>query len=91
MRASNKMKAVYLVLVVLFLTGLGFYWLDYIGLISLDRMERKVFHRESPSVMYASDDEPSLIAKEEFNKAKEQLTERTERHILAYWSFYWLA
>jgi flagellar protein FlbB len=78
MRATNKMKAVYLVLVVLFLTGLGFYWLDYIGLVSLDRMERKFFHRESPSVMYASDDEPSLIAKEEFDKAKEQLTERTE-------------
>ena len=72
------MKAVYLILVVVFLTGLGFYWLDYIGLISLDRMEKKLFHRESPSVMYASDDEPSLIAKEEFEKAKEQLTERTE-------------
>jgi flagellar motility protein MotE (MotC chaperone) len=57
---------------------LGFFWLDYIGLINIDGMTRKILHRESPSVLYASDDEPSLIAKEEFEKAKDQLAERTE-------------
>jgi flagellar protein FlbB len=56
----------------------GFYWLDYLGIVNVDKMTKRFFHRSSPSVMYASDDEPSLLAKEEFEKAKDLLAERTE-------------
>lgn len=76
--ATKKSKVVYLVLFIIFLIGLGFFWLDYIGLIKLDRMFTNMFHRESPSVLYATDDEPSLIEKEEFQKEKDQLMERVE-------------
>jgi len=78
MTFSNRSKVVYLIIFILFLTGLGFYWLDYLGIISIDKMTKHAFHRSAASVMYASDDEPSLIAKEEFEKARELLSERTE-------------
>lgn len=78
MMTGSRSKIIYLIIFILFLTGLGFFWLDYIGLINVDHMTRKLFHRESPSVLYATDDEPSLIAKEEYEKSREQLDERTE-------------
>jgi len=75
---GNRSKVIYLIIFILFLTGLGFFWLDYIGLVSLSKIEKSIFHRESPSVLYATDDEPSLIAKWEIEKSKEQLAERVE-------------
>lgn len=78
MAVSHRSKVIYLIIFIIFLIGLGFYWLDYMGLVSLDKMSRRFFKKEAQSVMYASDDEPSLIAKEEFEKAKEMLSERTE-------------
>ncbi|HEY1405689.1 MAG TPA: hypothetical protein VF857_03680, partial [Spirochaetota bacterium] len=78
MISGTRSKVIYLVIFIFFLIGLGFFWLDYIGLISVDHFTKKFFHKESPSVLYASDDEPSLIAKEEFEKSREQLAERTE-------------
>ncbi|MGL4369867.1 MAG: periplasmic-type flagellar collar protein FlbB [Spirochaetota bacterium] len=78
MQVSGKSKVIYLVMLILFLIGLGFFWLDSIGLINVDKFFGKVFHRESESVLYAGDDEPSLIAKEEFEKEKDRLQERIE-------------
>ena len=78
MQMSGKSKVIYMIIFIFFLAGLGFYWLDYIGMINIDKMTRKVFHRHPASVLYAGDDEPSLIAKEEFEKQKEELKERIE-------------
>jgi seryl-tRNA synthetase len=78
MKLSGKSKVIYLVIFIFFLIGLGFYWLDFIGMISIDKYSRKFFHRQPASVLYSGDDEPSLIAKEEFEKEKEQLKERIE-------------
>ena len=78
MQISGKSRVVYLIIFIFFLTGLGFFWLDYIGLINVDKYTRKILKREPASVLYAGDDEPSLIAKEEFEKEKDRLKERIE-------------
>ena len=78
MQISGKSKVVYLVIFIFFLIGLGFYWLDAIGLINIEHYANKMFKREPASVLYAGDDEPSLIAKEEFEKEKDRLQERIE-------------
>ena len=55
MQISGKSKVVYLIIFIFFLVGLGFYWLDYIGMINVDRMSRKIFNRHPASVLYSGD------------------------------------
>lgn len=74
---SNRAKILYLVILILFISGFGLFWMDYIGLVKLSPYINK-FRGEPELVIEAADDEPSLIEREEFNKAKEQLTERIE-------------
>ncbi len=75
---SEKSKAIYLIILIVFVTTIGLFWLDYIGLINLSKIAGSYYKSEPLSVMDAMDDEPSLIEKEEFEKEKEKLLERIE-------------
>ena len=74
---SNKTKAVYLLLLIVFISFFGLFWMDYIGLIDA-RGYINPMEKEAPSVMSATDDEPSLVAREEFEKEKARLMERIQ-------------
>ena len=74
---SNRSKILYLVLLILFISGGGLFWMDYIGLI--DMQSRIARLRGEPElVTEAKDDEPSLVEREEFEKEKQKLAERIE-------------
>lgn len=74
---SDKAKAFYLVVLILFIATFGLFWLDYIGMINIGKY-MTVFKSGPPSVVTVEGDEPSLIALEEFEKEKESLMERIE-------------
>ncbi len=74
---SDKSKVLYLLLLIFFLSAIGLFWLDYIGLMDLSSYARK-FRSEPESVMDASGDEPSLVQREEFLKEKDRIMEREE-------------
>jgi flagellar protein FlbB len=78
MQVSEKSRVIFLFLLIIFLVGAGVLWLDYIGLISLPGAAGGIFKKEAESVLYAGDDEPSLMKLEEFEKNKEKLNERVE-------------
>lgn len=74
---SDRSKIIFLMLLIIFLGGIGAFWLDYIGIVKLSGVFDPL--RSEPELsMNASDDEPSLIEKEEFGKEKEKLLERIE-------------
>jgi len=74
---SDRSKIMFLVLLIIFLAGIASFWLDYIGIVNLSKYFS--FYKSEPGLsMTASDDEPSLIEKEEFEKEKEKLLERIE-------------
>ncbi|HPA73160.1 MAG: hypothetical protein KBA61_03695 [Spirochaetes bacterium] len=73
---SEKAKIIYLVILLLFIIGIFTAWLDYIGLINVSRTFG--IQREAVSVLEAEGDEPSLVAREEFEKSKNKLQERIE-------------
>ncbi len=75
---AEKAKIIYLIILIVFVTVVGFFWLDYIGLMDMGRIIRSYSQGEAPSVVGAADDEPSLIEREEFEKEKEKLRERIE-------------
>jgi flagellar protein FlbB len=75
---GEKAKVVYLLILTIFIIFVGVFWLDYIGLININKIVRSYIKTEVPSVLEAEDDEPSLIEREEFEKQKEKLTERIE-------------
>ena len=77
MQVSEKSKIIFLFLIIVFLLGVGVLWLDYMGLINLTKTA-SMFNKDEASVLYADDDEPSLMKLEELEKNKEQLKERTE-------------
>ncbi|MBP7901961.1 MAG: hypothetical protein KA015_03990, partial [Spirochaetes bacterium] len=77
MQVSDKSKIIFLFLIIVFLLGVGVLWLDYMGLINLTKTA-SMFNKDEASVLYADDDEPSLMKLEELEKNKEQLKERTE-------------
>jgi len=66
-----------MVVLILFLSVFGLFWLDYIGLINLDSHISK-HKKPAPLVVDASDDEPSLIEREEFKKEHQRLQERIQ-------------
>jgi flagellar protein FlbB len=74
---SERAKILYLVVLILFISAFGFFWLDHIGLISL-QSKFAPLKKEPKSVLYASGDEPSLVEKEEFDKERQLLLERIE-------------
>jgi flagellar protein FlbB len=76
--AAEKAKIMYLVILIVFVSVVGFFWLDYIGLLDMGRIVRSYSQKDAPSVVGAADDEPSLIEREEFEKEKEKLRERIE-------------
>jgi len=76
MAVSDKSKALYLVILIFFLIGVGVFWLDNIGLINLSSRFSSLKGEELS--LDAAGDEPSLIEKEEFGKEKEKLLERIE-------------
>ncbi len=75
---SDKSKIIYLVILALFIFTAGFFWLDYIGMVNINKIIQNNFTSEPESVVDALDDEPSLIEKEEFEKEKAKLQERIE-------------
>lgn len=74
---SEKSKILYLLALILFVSAFGIFWLDYIGLINLDAYVNR-FRKTAPLVTQAGGDEPSLVAREEFEKEKQSLLERAE-------------
>ena len=77
MAISNKAKTIYLVILILFISAAGLFWMDYIGLVDIQtRINR--FKGAPESVVNAKDDEPSLVEREEFEKEKQKLQERIE-------------
>lgn len=79
MAVSDKSKVFFLVLLIIFVTLAGSFWLDYIGLIDIKKTVQGPVKDDAPSVLYATDDEPTLIEREEFEKEKALLQERIEK------------
>ena len=74
---SKRAKILYLLILIIFIMGFGLFWMDYIGLIKLNKYINR-FRGEPGLVIEAVDDEPSLVEREEFNKEREKLLERIE-------------
>lgn len=77
MAVSNKSKIIYLLILIIFLAGVGVFWLDNIGLVNMSS-KLSFLKGEEELSLNAAGDEPSLIEKEEFGKEKEKLIERIE-------------
>lgn len=77
-RVSDKSKVIYLLLLLVFIIGVFVAWIDHIGLIDISRMMGSVYTQEPDSVLEARGDEPSLVAREEFEQQKIKLQERIE-------------
>ncbi len=75
---SDRSKIVYLVILIFFLSGIGLFWIDYLGVINMGKFIAEM-RGEEEFVTEASGDEPSLIEKEEFEKQQEKLLERIEK------------
>ncbi len=74
---SNRAKVLYLLILIVFISGAGLFWMDHIGLIDISSYLQK-FKGEPELVTEAKDDEPSLMEREEFEKEKQKLNERVE-------------
>ncbi|RPI94876.1 MAG: hypothetical protein EHM32_06255, partial [Spirochaetales bacterium] len=77
-KISDRAKLVYLIALIIFIVAAGLFWLDYIGLLDMEKRLGGVFKKEAPLVLDAKDDEPSLIEREEFEKEKQKFLERVE-------------
>ncbi len=75
---TDTTKMIYLIILILFIVVVGVFWLDYIGMINIGKTVSRYYKQEAPSVVDATDDEPSLIEREEFEKEKNRLLERIE-------------
>lgn len=75
---SDRIRILYLLIVIVFLIGAGFLWLDYIGLVSLNDYREKYFPKKMEKSIEAKDDEPSLLKWEELRKAQEKLEKDQE-------------
>lgn len=72
---SDKAKTIYLIILILFISGFGILWMDYIGFLDINAFVEK-FQGGPASVLEQAGDEPSLIEREEFEKEKQKLEER---------------
>ena len=75
---TEKTKVFFLIILIIFVSVVGIFWLDYIGLVNMNKLFRSYSPIGAPSVLETAGDEPSLIEKEEFEKEKEKLAERIE-------------
>lgn len=76
-RVPERSRIIYLVILIIFISGFGLFWMDYIGLIDIYSKVNAI-KGEPESVLIASGDEPSLLEREEFEKEKMKLLERVE-------------
>ena len=76
-RVSERAKIVYLIILILFISGTGLFWFDYIGLINLNKYMKQV-KGEPALVSIAKGDAPDLVALEEFKKQQKKLADRIE-------------
>lgn len=74
---SEKSKILYLITLIIFISAFGLFWIDYIGLLNIESYFNR-FRSPAPLVTEAAGDEPSLIAREEFEKERQSLLERAE-------------
>jgi Skp family chaperone for outer membrane proteins len=74
---TNTAKTLYLIILIIFISAFGLFWLDYIGMVNMGKYI-KPLKDEAASVVDAPGDEPGLIAREEFEKEKQLLLEREE-------------
>ncbi len=74
---GDKAKILYLVIFIVFISGFGVFWLDYIGLFDINNYLQG-FRKEPESVLNTAGDEPTLVEREEFEKEKLKLQERIE-------------
>jgi len=74
---SEKMKIIYLIIMIFFITASGIMWLDYIGLIDL-AARMSSFKGKPELVINAAGDEPSLVEREKLKKAQQALSGREE-------------
>jgi flagellar protein FlbB len=74
---SNRAKIIYLLMLIIFISAFGVFWMDYIGLFNISGYVNR-FKGEPPLVTEARDDEPSLVEREEFEKEKQKFSERIE-------------
>lgn len=72
---SDKAKTIYLIILIIFISGFGILWMDYIGFLDINKYI-EVFRGKPVSVLEQAGDEPSLIEREEFEKEKQKLEER---------------
>ena len=73
---TDKLRIIYLVVLILFISAVGFFMMDNLGLINIGRLSSDI--KNDILVTEALGDEPSLIEKEEFEKEKQKLLERIE-------------
>jgi len=74
---SDRTRVAYLMILIIFISCFGLFWLDYIGLIDAGAYIAR-FRGDAESVLTAPGDEPSLVEREEFEKQKSRLQERIE-------------
>ncbi|EMP01628.1 periplasmic-type flagellar collar protein FlbB [Leptospira santarosai] len=70
---SDKARAIYLVLLILFLLGIGFFVFDYFQIINAT--ELLPFLRKEPALVNQDNESPTELQKLEFSKAQERLAE----------------
>ncbi len=75
---SERAKIIYLIILLVFIIGVFIAWLDYVDLIDVTKFAGRFYRSEPASVMDAAGDEPSLVAREEFEKERRKLLERIE-------------
>ena len=79
-RFSDRVKLVYLTIVILFALGVFVYLLDSWGIIKLE--EHMTFLKETPTLVKDSNDSPSLLEKERLEKERERLEDlKTELEV----------
>jgi len=66
-----------MVVLIFFLSVFGLFWLDFIGLVNIGSFVSK-YQGPASLVVDANDDEPTLIAREEFRKDEQRLLERIQ-------------
>ncbi|MCL1911714.1 MAG: hypothetical protein FWG13_05870 [Leptospirales bacterium] len=74
---SEKMKIIYLVIMIFFISASGIIWLDYIGLLDISD-KFNLFRGKPELVTDAAGDEPSLIDREKLEKEQQALNSREE-------------
>ncbi|EMP07588.1 hypothetical protein LEP1GSC124_0740, partial [Leptospira interrogans serovar Pyrogenes str. 200701872] len=73
---SDKARAIYLVLLILFLLAIGFFVFDYFQIINAS--EIFPFLRKEPALVNQDNESPTELQKLEFTKAQERFAEELD-------------